>query len=155
MRGTAQTESPGQVFAFTLYGKPATAKGVQACVINGKPRTYKPTEVRDWQALVIAQMALHKFPSLSGPVGVQMVCRFKRTKKFPKRGKPHTVKPDLDNVYGRIMDAIEKGPGLFERDQQITEVILSKTYAGPGEPTSIDITVWCKGGETGLHRREV
>ena len=72
-----------------------------------------------------------------------MRCYFKRPKGYPKtKDIPHEVKPDLSNVWNRIEDAIQQAPGLFAHDQQIVWAQLSKCYAGPDEPTRIEITVF-------------
>lgn len=130
-------------FRFTLYGDPATAKGVRAAAIGGHVRVFKPSGVVSWQGSIITQVAALHAPAFTGPVGVTMCCHFKRPTGHPKtKLRPHVVKPDLDNIYGRIMDALEQAPGLFAHDQQIVFAQLSKYYAGPGEPTRIEITVF-------------
>jgi len=132
-------------YAFTLWGDPATAKGVKAAVVGGKVRTYKPTAVRNWQAAVIVQMTAHHFQTIPTdvPLRVTLRCYFTRPASYPKRKhRPHTVKPDCDNIAGRILDAIEKAPGLFCRDQQVTDLRVSKSYAGPDEPTRIEVEVY-------------
>lgn len=130
-------------FRFTLYGDPVTAKGVRAAVLAGHLRTYAPKGVNAWKASVIMQVAALHAPEFTGPVGVIMCCHFKRPTSHPKtKQRPHVVKPDLDNIYSRIMDAIEQAPGLFVHDQQIVWAQLSKCYAGPAEPTRIEITMF-------------
>jgi len=137
------------VYRLILYGELVTTKASQARVIipkhGGKPfaRVYKPSKVDKWQNSIIMQMAQEHFPTLHGAVGVRLIARFQRPLSHPKtKTIPHIVKPDLDNIYGRIMDAIEHGPGLFARDQQIVSAQIEKVYADAGEPTSITIEVW-------------
>ena len=52
--------------------------------------------------------------------------------------KPHTVKPDIDNLVKAVMDALTTA-GWWIDDTQVWSLSTSKQYAAKGEPSGVYI----------------
>lgn len=114
-------------------------------VAQGRPRVYRtkygvrgvdPAKSRDYKKLV-AHFARENYTAepMSGPVAVDMtiyrsiqVSGSKALKEKKSRGLIlPTVKPDIDNVYKAVSDALT---GIvYADDNQITDLALKKRYS--------------------------
>jgi crossover junction endodeoxyribonuclease RusA len=75
--------------------------------------------------------------------GVRLTIAFylPRPKKHHKRGVfvPHCVKPDLDRLVRAILDALTGV--VYHDDNQVTELVTAKYYAGVDEPARVQVRV--------------
>lgn len=94
----------------------------------------------NWYQVVQYHAARSGNVAFGEAVSLRLEFRMPRTTSLPKtREKPHTTKPDCDNLAKGVMDAI--CPALIERDQLVTELQVSKRYALPGETPGCRITI--------------
>jgi len=119
------------VISLTIPGPPI---GKQRARVTRTGHAYTPAKTVNYEALVKQTFAA-KYPDfvpLSGPVVVGLwilLMPSKETARKIKKGiKVYpTIKPDIDNVFKIIADALS---GLaFVDDKQIVESDLSKHYA--------------------------
>lgn len=81
-----------------------------------------------------------------GPVSLEI--RFDMPRPKHLRGtneKPHTVKPDIDNMVKAVMDALTSALWWID-DDQVWELKTLKQYAAKGEPSG----VWIRATEGDL-----
>ena len=66
---------------------------------------------------------------VAGPVRVSILFAFKTPASHPERfGKPHTQRPDADNLAKGVMDAMQGG-GVFTDDAQVADLAPVKRWA--------------------------
>lgn len=87
---------------------------------------------RRWQDMVrgAAKVALDAHGALEGPLEVCFSFQF-GTPKSERHGKPHTFRPDADNLAKLALDAVMKS-GLFKDDSQVSMMVVRKTWAKDG-----------------------
>lgn len=69
-------------------------------------------------------------PLFTGPVRVSMQFNFRATSVSPP-GKPHTIKPDKDNLEKLVLDVMERC-GVYHNDSQVAAGPVSKMWAMQG-----------------------
>ena len=101
------------LIAFQVDGEPIPKQSARA----GRAGWYTPQRMRDWQELVswIAKETMGIEPPLRSPLSVRL--DFTRSTR-------HRV--DLDNLSKSVLDGMNKI--VFNDDQQITHLVVSKTY---------------------------
>lgn len=111
-------------------------------------RVYESGTSEHWKSQ-IARALEGRLPEHAtlGPVAVSMDFRFARPKgHFGKRGlreaapRWHHGKPDLDNLAKAVLDALST-LRVWEDDRQVTELVLSKRWAEPGEAPGMDLEI--------------
>ncbi len=105
---------------------------------KGRPRlgrnaTYTDAKTREFERLVAAIARCEMVgPPVDGPVAVEIYCHFgmpkswSRTRRAERDGRPHTSKPDADNIAKSVCDALE---GIvFWKDQQVSALKVEKRW---------------------------
>lgn len=128
---------------FTVPGKP-TAKARARVTRYG---TYTPdsTQAAEMRVLEHYLAAYSSRPPLTGPVALTIVATFdvpkswSRVKREAAYGKPHTSRPDSDNIAKLVTDALNGT--LYADDAQVYSLGVVKRYVVPGESAGVKITV--------------
>ncbi len=112
-------------------------------------RVYTPAHGKKYEALVAdccrKAMAGDGSVELAGPLTMIVAFYFERPKS-KKRGTPHTVKPDIDNLAKSILDGIN---GIAYRDDaQVVDLQLTKGYTE--NPADARAFVWIGPKEYGV-----
>jgi len=133
-----------KVRALVMMGDPeALRRYIAACVRTHMPRDYQKEIKR------LRDIAVWKKPREVPDVAVSIAMRFYFGRPHSRRvdkGDPYTGKPDLDNLEGTILDALQ---GLFwEEDQRVCALKSEKVY-GDHPGTAILIT-YLKPAQAGL-----
>jgi crossover junction endodeoxyribonuclease RusA len=134
-----------------VFGVAQTKGNMRAIHLRGMKYpivTESNRSVKSWQQLVAegASRAMGELPSSERAIieqGVRLTVAFylPRPKKHHKRGVfvPHCVKPDLDRCLRAILDALT---GVaYHDDNQVTELVTAKYYAGVDEPARVQVRV--------------
>lgn len=101
---------------------------------------YYPAKYSRWKAAAAKLLPACLFNAgivreLAGPLIVSLVLRVTR----PKASKLTHPKPDVDNYAKSVMDACN---GLaWEDDSQVVRLEVSKEWAPPGEPGSVEVVI--------------
>ena len=120
----------------TVYGEPKAQPRPRATARGGFARVYNPSTADEWKRMIIDSASDNLGPWL-GPVSLEI--RFDMPRPKHLRGtneKPHTVKPDIDNMVKAVMDALTSALWWID-DDQVWELKTSKQYAARGEPSGV------------------
>lgn len=117
-------------YTFTIHGKPFGKQRPRFSRQSG--RTYTPTKTVRFEG-TIAEIALKHFAQpIEGPVRVTIFATFSTAKSWSKKKRaehlhrPHTQKPDLDNIGKAICDGLNRI--AFADDSQIAELTVRKVW---------------------------
>lgn len=121
-----------------------TAKGrPRSTVINGHVRAYTPKRTRVAEADIKAaiRQEVMKCGSFTADVALWVHATFfrERPKSIPKRIVFPVRKPDLDNYFKTLTDALEKY--VYQNDSQIVSCIIRKRYCLPGQVPRIELKI--------------
>jgi Holliday junction resolvase RusA-like endonuclease len=129
-----------QAVTFEIPGKPFAKQRPRFSRRSG--RTYTPGETVSFERTV-GQIALEHFPKpITGPVKLTIWATFQPPVSWSKKktaelmNRPHTQKPDLDNVAKAICDGLNRI--AFVDDGQIYEIVMRKVW-GPQPRTVIEV----------------
>ena len=94
---------------------------------------YANDKIYEWKKL-IRQRFNQEYPgaSIVGPTTLPLSVELNFWMKIPKTrkveaGRPHIVRPDVDNLTKGVLDALE---GMaFQDDKQIADLTVTKTYS--------------------------
>lgn len=133
--------------AFTIPGVPVAQPRQRHALIAGHIRNYTPTRdpVNVWKAATQhAAAAAYDGPLLDGPLSLDVTCIFPRPasrtwKTKPMLQVPRTGKPDVDNLYKALADALTGV--LFKDDAQITDAVIRKREAAGDEQARTEVVV--------------
>ncbi|NBW16894.1 MAG: RusA family crossover junction endodeoxyribonuclease [Caulobacteraceae bacterium] len=133
------------VISFTVPGEPVAQPRVKAVNQGGFTRVYTPATAKPYkEAVRMVAMGHWRIPPASGPVIMHIDFLFARPKSItwkrramPRR--PHTKKPDLDNLAKAVLDALNGL--LFFDDSQVVRLVLNKSYVAGGEEPHTVITI--------------
>jgi len=149
-------------FHATIHQAPHGKGRPKAASIGGHARVYTPSATREWEHFAAAELraawaglAAEFRPDVTGPIGLEIVAVFERTKplleqfrdgryKRPTCRLPFVQKPDADNVAKSACDALEKA-GVFADDKAIALLTVGKHYAMIGELPHVEIRLWGMG----------
>jgi len=118
------------MYHITIYGKPQPKE---------RPKVYKghgitPTRTRQYEALIAAEWAARGYPTIEGPVRLDVECYFPIPQGWSKKKKEQArhhfivpaVRPDLDNLVKIIQDGLN---GVaYQDDKQVVMVWSQKLY---------------------------
>lgn len=122
----------------TVYGEPKAQPRPRATARGGFARVYNPSTADEWKQAIVDAARDQGEPFL-GPV--ELSIRFDMPRPKHMRGteaKPHTVKPDIDNLVKAVMDALTTAIWWID-DAQVWSLRTSKKYAPKGEPSCVYI----------------
>lgn len=105
----------------------------------GKGKVYTPKRTADFERHVglVARSKIRQ--PLTGAIRMELVFTFKTPKSWTKKKtaanlwRPHTQKPDLDNLEKAILDALNEI--AFEDDCQVAEVTKRKLWGNTDKIT--------------------
>ena len=124
-------------WAITIDG-PAVPKGRPRLGRGGY--TYTPKRTRDYERMVEELAMVSRPPRFAGPVSVTIIAQFKPPKSWSGKkaaahmGRPHSQRPDLDNIAKSITDALNEI--AYVDDSKICEMKLRKEW-GPADQVSV------------------
>ena len=121
---------------ITVYGEPKAQPRPRATARGGFARVYNPSTADEWKQAIVDAARNMGEPFL-GPVSLEI--RFDMPRPKSMRGtdqKPHTVKPDIDNLVKAVMDALTTAIWWID-DSQVWRISTSKQYAAKGEPSGV------------------
>lgn len=135
---------------FTVPAVPVAQPRQRQRVVTAGGRTfatnYTPTNspVNAFKATVRMAMAAAGHPPLHGPLAMHLVCVFSRPKSKCWKSRPtpryrHAGKPDVDNVYKAVADALQGM--LFNDDAQIAVATIEKWVASGDEQPHVEIMI--------------
>jgi Holliday junction resolvase RusA-like endonuclease len=123
----------------------------------GRPRTYTPTETRDWEddigwqtRKVVLGFASDRFgrEEVRFPFTERVISELTffmpRPKSYPKKVVVMNKKPDLDNLSKAVLDGLAKAR-IIKDDNIVTDEINRKRYAeAEGMPAGVlvQLTGW-------------
>lgn len=124
---------------FEFLGKPVGQGRPKFSTRGGFVRAIDPQKSRDYKSYVKAVVAekisqIKGFQPMQGAICLKLIAVLAIPKSKPKKfreaaltGKVHpTVKPDIDNIYKIVTDAMQ---GIvYEDDKQIIDAALNKRY---------------------------
>lgn len=127
------------MITFTIPGKPFAKQRPRA---TRQGRVYTPNETVTFERTV-GQIALQHFSEpLEGPVRITIRATFETPKSWSKKktaeliNRPHTQKPDLDNIAKSIKDALNRI--AYSDDSQVCQMFVSKVW-GPTARTVVTV----------------
>lgn len=124
---------------FTVMGNavPQARPRVFTDKKTGKARAVTPASTTAWRQWVgLAAQAHHPGQLWDGPIRLQIDFYMQRPKSTPKRVVHPATKPDADNLYKAVTDALE---GLiYTNDSRIVDVSLRKHY---GDPPRVEVVL--------------
>jgi Holliday junction resolvase RusA-like endonuclease len=136
---------------IVIPGTPVAQGRPRLTTMGGFARAYDPKKSRDWKAIVkefaIKAMIDQGFEEpFTGPLRMWVKCimplpKSSWRKRTPIQEEWNTKKPDADNLYKGIADALE---GIvYHNDSHISEVHILKRTAeqGKGPKTMIEISI--------------
>ena len=131
---------------FTIPGKPFGKQRPRFSRASG--RAFTPKETVSFER-VVQQIAVPHFPEpIKGPVKLTVLATFEPPQSWSKKKtadmmcRPHTQRPDLDNIQKAIKDALNRI--AYADDGQVCEVFASKMW-GPTAQTVVIVEVAAHG----------
>ena len=120
------------LITLTIPGKPYAKKRAKATAFAGRARMYDPAENGKFESQVAA-IAIDHFPTpIPGPVRVKIIAVFEPAASWSKKKRaehlhrPHTQKPDLDNVAKAIKDGLNRI--AWGDDSQVADLSVRKSW---------------------------
>lgn len=132
-----------EAVSFFVPGLPVAQPRQRVAVVGGRARNYTPgsSPVHAFKAAV--RLAWPDAAIAAGPVKVWMAFTFPRPKSKTRKtnvAEFHTTKPDVDNLFKSVADALT---GLAWRDDsQIAVAEVEKFVAGDDCKVGVWIRIW-------------
>jgi Holliday junction resolvase RusA-like endonuclease len=133
----------GQDVTAITFTIPGTPKAKQRPRFNGQTRhAYTPAETVSWERTVGIIARQHFSRPIDGPVHVEIIAIFAPAPSWSKKKRseamhrPHTQKPDLDNIAKGICDALNRI--AYADDGQVASTSARKMW-GPEAKTIVRV----------------
>lgn len=118
---------------FTVYMEPIAKARARTVVHGGKVQSYTPTSTKaaEWAIRGAFMKATEGRPFYieAEPVMLSVTFYLRRPKSLPKRKQIPTTRPDIDNLYKLVADALNAY--AYYDDSQISTAIIQKRYGNP------------------------
>lgn len=119
-----------RVYVFTI--NPVPKGRPKFSTVGGFPRAVTPSKTRRFEkqiAILATELNIkNNWKSITGiPIKVEIIFFLERPKHIPKNRKLPMVKPDLDNLYKSVTDALNEI--VWEDDNLICEAQIKKEYS--------------------------
>ncbi|WP_068305852.1 RusA family crossover junction endodeoxyribonuclease [Pararhodobacter sp. CCB-MM2] len=117
---------------FTIPGKPFAKQRPRATAKGGFARVYTPKETVSFEQQVGAIAAPLFARPIAGPVRLRIIAIFEPAASWPKKKRaahlhrPHTQKPDSDNVSKAIKDGLNRI--AWADDSQVADLHVTKVW---------------------------
>lgn len=121
----------GPLYEFTIPGIPRAQQRPRFARVGKFVRTYDPAQSRDYKALVQDYARQAGVQPIEGPVSICVEVEMPRPKRLcrktdPDGPVPALCKPDVDNLYKIIADALT---GVaYSDDSHVVKVWIGKNY---------------------------
>ena len=96
-------------------------------VVNGKPVTYEPPELRDARAKLMSRLVRHR-PEQPYTVGLRLTVKWLFPRGKHKDGEYRITKPDTDNLTKLLKDCMTAA-GFWKDDALVASEICEKFWA--------------------------
>ena len=117
---------------FTIHGKPFGKQRHRVGSFGGKARAFNTRANETFEA-VVRDVALPHFSApMQGPVRLEIFATFAPADSWSKKKRaehlhrPHTQKPDLDNIAKGIKDGLNRI--AWADDSQVAEMVVRKIW---------------------------
>lgn len=119
-----------RVYVFTI--SPVPKGRPKFSTVGGFPRAVTPSKTRRFEkqiAILATELNIKKNwkPITGKPIKVEIIFFLERPKHIPKSRTLPIVKPDLDNLYKSVTDALNEI--VWEDDNLICEAQIKKEYS--------------------------
>ena len=117
---------------ITIPGQPFGKQRHRVAAMGGKARAFNTAKNQRFEAVVQAIAAPHFPQPIEGPVRLFIFATFEpaaswsRKKRDEHLHRPHTQKPDLDNVAKAIKDGLNRI--AWADDSQVAELVVRKVW---------------------------
>ena len=145
-------------YGFFVPGEPKAQPRVKAARRGGFVKVYTPGTADEWKnAIRVTARQFMPSEKLMGPLYLRLVFAMPRpqrlqAKKYAQEtSRPHTSKPDIDNLAKAVMDSLDEWWG---DDDQVVMIQASKWYARVGAESGVDINIY-EINEDPCHSRKV
>lgn len=133
---------------FTVPAIPVAQPRQRHSLFGGHVRNYTPTKhpVNAFKAAVqMAAATAFRGAPLAGPLRVDLVFVFPRPKAKcwktrPMPREPHVGRPDVDNLFKSLADALT-GAGLWRDDSQVCSSRIEKWVAAGDEQPHVEVVI--------------
>lgn len=116
-----------KTISFFIAGKPEPKARPRVVMNKGKVHGITPIKTKNWEEFIKFQAITHRpYKLIDGPIKITCSFYLARPKTLPKKIIYHQKKPDIDNLYKSVADALE---GIFYyNDSQIYKANIEKHY---------------------------
>lgn len=119
-----------QEVKITIYVEPEGKARPRTTVKGGKTWSYTPGKTVKTEALIRETvLKLDKYFSEGVPLRVTAIFYREKPKSASKKVLLPATRPDLDNYFKLLTDALEKF--VYKNDSQITTAIICKRFGSP------------------------
>jgi len=137
--------------AFTVPGTPVAQprQRTRVMMMGGEPVAQNYTPARHpvtafKTAVATAAAAVHKGEPIEGPVRVTVMFVMPRPGRLVWKTRPtprcwSPVKPDVDNLFKSVADALNKL--IWRDDSQVVSVFITKKYAAGHEQPCVEVEI--------------
>jgi Holliday junction resolvase RusA-like endonuclease len=122
----------GAAVSFAIPGKPFAKQRPRATAVAGRARMYTPGATVSFERTVGSIAAPHFPKPLTGALRLTVIATFapaaslSRRKRDDLMGRPHTQRPDSDNIVKALSDGLNRI--AWADDAQVAEISVRKQW---------------------------